>query len=388
MGRKEKRAYREAIRQRYRKANRETKKRILDEFCQVCRYNRKYAIRLLNGPQKRTKTKRGRKSVYGDPSVLRVLNRIWRDSDFMCSRRLKVVIPMWLPHYQKAYEPVPEAVVLLLMNISPATIDRVLRPMRLRRGRGLCGTKPGGILRSQIPIRTSNWDITKPGFVEADTVAHCGNSLAGDFVWTLTMTDIHTAWTESRAVWNKGSGDVVERIRDIEHCLPFELLGFDCDNGSEFLTHHLWRYFAEREAPVQFTRSRPYKKNDNAHVEQKNWAHARHLLGYDRIDDPNLTSRINSLYANEWSLYQNHFCPSLKLKQKHRVRSKYKKTYHTPQTPYQRVMKSPHVTQQTKTQLKATHDKLNPFTLKRQIERKLKTIFKNLRVTSNVRQRL
>lgn len=388
MGHNEKRAYREAIRHRYKSASRHEKKLILDEFCAVCVYNRKYAIRLLNGRTGRKKSKPGRRSRYSDPALLNALQYIWKATDFMCSIRLKAAIALWLPGYEQACGALPAEVREKLLSVSRATLDRILKPLRARYAKGLCGTKPGSMLRTQIPIRTSTWDITRPGFMEADTVAHCGNSLAGDFLWSLVMTDIHTAWTECRAVWNKGSGEVIEQITHIEQCLPFALLGFDCDNGSEFLNHHLVRYFADRSAPVKLTRSRPYRKNDNAHVEQKNWAHARHLLGYDRIDNPLLVARINDVYANEWSLYQNHFCPSLKLKQKLRIRSKYRKTYHSPQTPYHRVMESPHVIQDTKDMLKKTHEQLNPFDLKKRIERKLKTIFKHIPVTPNVRQRL
>jgi hypothetical protein len=388
MGHQEKAAYREAIRERYAKANRADKKRILDEFCAVCRYNRKYAIRLLGKRAKRRKAKRGRKPRYTDPLFLKALQYIWKTSDFMCSRRLKAIIPTWLPFYEQSFEPLADNVRALLLAVSHASLDRILRPLRARYGKGLCGTKPGSMLRNQIPIRTDNWDITKPGFMEADTVAHCGTSLAGDFVWSLIMTDIHTAWTEGRAVWNKGSQEVIEQVKDIERHLPFVLLGFDCDNGSEFLNHHLVRYFANRDNQVRFTRSRPYKKNDNAHVEQKNWAQARHLLGYDRIADPGLVALINDLYAHEWSLYQNHFCPSLKLKSKIRIGSRYHKKYEEPTTPHQRVIASPYVADEVKQQLQQTHAALNPFQLKKTIERKLKTIFKHISVTANVRQRI
>ena len=202
------------------------------------------------------------------------------------------------------------------------------------------------------------------------------------------MTDIHTGWTECRAVWNKGSEGVVNQVSHIEKHIPFELLAFDCDNGSEFLNYHLLRYFSKRQNPIRFTRSRPYKKNDNAHVEQKNWAHARHLLGYDRIDNPNLVPLINNLYVKEWSHYQNHFCPSMKLISKIRINSRYRKTYDLPKTPYERVLSSPYVSTEKKQHLKNVHSTLNPFKLKKTIERKLKTIFKHLTVTSNVRQRI
>ena len=245
-----------------------------------------------------------------------------------------------------------------------------------------------GGLRNQIPIRTHNWDISQPGFMEADTVAHCGNSLAGDFIWSLTLTDIHTGWTECRATWNNGATGVIQQIKNIEASLAFELKGFDCDNGSEFLNHHLVRYFSNHKPKVKFTRSRPYKKNDNAHVEQKNWSYVRQLLGYDRLDNPKLVELINRLYANQWSLYQNHFCPTLKLLEKKRINSKYYKKYETPQTPYQRLMLSSHISDDNKKALNNLHQTLDPFVLKRQIDRQLKAIFKLVPVTSNVRKRI
>jgi len=271
----------------------------------------------------------------------------------------------------------------------PATIDRLLKPVRVAHGRkGLSGTRPGSLLKNQIPIRTHFWDVSQPGFMEADTVAHCGNSLAGDFVWSLTMTDILTTWTENRATWSKGAQGVLVQIQDIETRLPFALLGFDRDNGSEFLNYHLVRYFTDHPSVTSFTRSRPYKKNDNAHVEQKNWSHVRQLSGYDRFDEPSLVDIMNDLYANEWSLYQNHFCPSMKLREKQRINSKYYKKYDPPQTPYHRALASDWVTDKAKQRLEAIHQSLNPFILKRTIEKKLRVIFQQVKVTSNVRQRI
>ena len=388
MGRKEKTAYLEAIRSRYNGANRIGKKRILDEFCAVCGYNRKYAIQLLNKPRKRTKAKPGRKSKYTEECFLEALTRIWKGADFICSRRLKVAIPLWLPFYEQTFEPLSDDIRSLLLAISRATLDRVLRPLRAQHGKGLCGTKPGTLLRHQIPIRTDNWDILRPGYMEADTVAHCGNSLTGDFAWSLVLTDIHTTWTECRALWCNGAHNVISQVTDIEQHLPFGLIAFDCDNGSEFLNHHLVKYFSERIPPVKFTRSRPYKKNDNAHVEQKNWTHPRHLLGYDRIDNPNAIPLINDLYTHEWSLYQNHFCPSMKLKSKVRVGSKYYKKYETPTTPYQRVLDATEVPKESKQRLQSIHETLNPFQLKRTIDKKLNAIFKLVSVSSIVRQRI
>jgi hypothetical protein len=244
------------------------------------------------------------------------------------------------------------------------------------------------MLKTQIPIRTHNWDLSKPGFLEADTVAHCGNSLAGDFAYSLNLTDIQTTWTECRSVWNKGAYDVVEQIKDIETLLPFAIRGFDSDNGSEFLNHHLVNFFRGRPRPVAITRSRPYKTNDNAHVEQKNWTHVRHLFGYDRIDNPNVVALMNDLYRNEWSLLMNHFHPTRKLTRKIRIGSKYKRIYDNPRTPYQRVLESPYVFKTKKNSLQVIHESLNPFELNRCIQKKLKAIFQRVSVTSNVRLRI
>ncbi|MDA8384079.1 MAG: integrase [Betaproteobacteria bacterium] len=390
MGKHERRAYLEQIRGRYQRAKRADKAKILDEFCAVCGYHRKHAIRLLKRRRKaQPKVRPGRKPRFDHPQLLQAIRTIWLASDQMCSKKLKAALPLWIPHYEAEYGPLEPAVKALLEEISTSTLDRLLKPIRVEMpGKGLSGTKPGTLLKNQIPIRTDNWDISQPGFVEADTVAHCGNSLAGDFVWSLTLTDIHTGWTECRATWNKGAEGVVAQIKSIEKALPFRLKGFDCDNGSEFLNYHLLRYFANHRNKPGFTRSRPYKKNDNAHVEQKNWTQVRQLFGYHRFDDPLLVDLMNDLYANEWSLLQNYFSPSMKLKEKTRVGSRYVKKYHDPETPYQRIMDSPHITKAKKRRLESTFLALNPFELKRRIEAKLKLIFKHVSVTSIVRQRI
>jgi len=377
------RDYLEAVRLRYHRSSKKDKTVILDEFCANCGYNRKYAIRLLK-KKKTTPSSRkrpGPRSVYNDESLLKALKRIWFATDQMCSKKLKAAIPLWLPFYELEYERLAIEVKNKLLSVSPATIDRLLKPVRVLHKKGRCGTKPGTLLKNQIPIKTHNWDVTRPGFFEADTVAHCGNSMAGDFVHSLTFTDIFSGWTENRAVWGKGSQGVLREIRDIELTIAFPILGFDCDNGSEFLNYHLVRYFTDRpKTPVLFTRSRPYRKNDNAFVEQKNWTHVRQLLGYDRFDNKALVPVINDLYKNEWSLFNNFFCPTLKLKEKQKLNSKYVKKYEPPQTPYQRIIVSSDITEEAKTKLETLYNSLNPFTLKRTIETKLKTIFHIVRL--------
>src|SRR5574340_146224 len=295
--------YLETIYLRYKKASVKERTLILDEFCLNCGYHRKHAIRLLNRFKRFTKPqpkKRGRPSTYRKPSVLEPLKKIWLAANLPCAKRLKVIVPLWLPSYVKEFGSLSLDVVQSLRRISPATLDRLLEPTRVKyRGRGRTTTKPGTLLRKQIPIKTNQWDETKPGFLEADTIAHCGETLLGQFVYTIDTVDIATGWTEQRAVWGKGESEVLQQIQDIEDSLPFPLLGFDSDNGSEFLNWHLMRHFNQRHNTVQFTRSRPYHKDDNAHVEQKNWTHVRQLFGYYRFDNQAVVELMNDLYSNE-----------------------------------------------------------------------------------------
>jgi hypothetical protein len=326
MSLEQKKAYLGEIHRRYKCSARQQKAAILDEFCSVCHYNRKYAIRLLKKQHKKQRKRPGQKPRYEAQTLLKPLKALWFASDQVCSKKLKVIIHDWLHHYEIEEGLLDDFIRGQLYSLSPATIDRLLKPLRQKYPhKGLGGTKPGRLLKNQIPIKTDHWDVTQPGYLEADTVAHCGNSLAGDFVWSLTLTDIKSTWTENRATWNKGAHGVCTQIEDVERNLPFQVLGFDCDNGSEFLNYHLMRYFVERDKAVEFTRSRPYRKNDNAHVEQKNWTHVRHLFGYDRFDNPCLVGLMNDLYKNEWSLYQNHFCPTRKLVEKKKINSRYYK---------------------------------------------------------------
>ena len=372
-----KREYLLAIWERYQRVGRRFKSKILDEFCAVCGYTRKYAIGLLSRKPRRRQCKPGPRRRY-DGQVLEPLKVIWLAAEQMCSKRLKAALPLWLPFYEQEHGPLVEAVRKKLLQISAASIDRLLKKERARyRGKGLCGTRPGGRLKHQIPIRTDNDDVDRPGFLEADTVAHCGNSLAGDFIWSITFTDIFCQWTENRATWNKGAEGVLGQVKDVEANLPFELLGFDVDNGSEFLCFHLWRYLLDRPRPVPLTRSRPYRKNDQAHVEQKNWTHVRQLLGYQRLEQPELVPLINELYRT-WGLLHNFFCPNLKLLSKTRKGAKTIRKYSPPQTPYQRLLESKHLSQEQKQKLQSRFQQLNPLQLKREIEQKLKLVLNKI----------
>ena len=262
-----------------------------------------------------------------------------------------------------------------ILKISPATIDRLLKPCRYQyKKRGLATTKPGSILKKHIPIKTDQWNESNPGFIEADTVAHCGTSTEGMFVFTVNCVDIATSWTEQRAVWGKGEKGVLNAISSIESSLPFSLKGFDCDNGSEFLNWHLYRHFVDRKRPVQFTRSRPYRKNDNAHIEEKNWTHIRQYLGYQRFDKQELVGLLNNLYTTEWNQYFNYFIPAIKLVQKYRNGSKIVKKYDKPKTPYQRIIESEYISKKVKDQLKEQFQNLNPFELQEKMANKIKVI--------------
>jgi hypothetical protein len=307
--------YLRAVHLRYKRANRKEKSIILNELCKNCDYHRKHAIRALNTFKRFTKPKtkrRGKPSEYNKASIITPLKRIWLAANLPCSKRLKAILPLWLPSYEKEFGKLPHNVITALYDISAVTIDRLLKPTRIKyKGRGRSTTKPGILFKKHIPIKTDQWDETRPGFLEADTVAHCAESMAGMFAFTLDCVDIATTWTEQRAVWGKGETGVLEQIKDIEDSISFPLLGFDSDNGSEFLNYHLLRHFHQRKQPVKFTRSRPYHKNDNAHVEQKNWTHVRQWLGYQRLDNPDVIPLMNKLYTSEWRLYHNFFLPSV-----------------------------------------------------------------------------
>ncbi len=378
MSPRSKKEYIEAIFLRYKEASRKQRSIILDEFCATCKYHRKHAIRLLRRFKRFVKPKlkkRGRSPSYPRNTILKPLKRIWLAANLPCSKRLKVILPLWLPGYVQSFGPLPSKTSDALLKISPATIDRLLLPTRIKyTKRGRSTTKPGTLIRKQIPIKTNQWDESRPGFLEADTVAHCGQSLAGMFVYSIDCVDIATGWSEQRAVWGRGETDVLQQIKDIEHALPFPLLGFDCDNGGEFLNYHLLRHFSQRKCPVQFTRSRAYHKDDNAHVEQKNWTHVRQWLGYQRLDDPNFVPLLNELYCQEWRLFHNFFCPSMKLTSKERIGSKTLKRHDPPKTPYQRIAQSPHIPLTTKQLLSSQLETLNPFVLREAMEKKLKKI--------------
>lgn len=388
-----KKEYADSIRSRYFKASREEKGFILQEFCAVSGYHRKSALRMLRRRINRLAKdgrepiprKRGRKSTYGsDPLFMEALRALWQETDYMCGKNLPGAIQDWLPSLQRHRNlSISAAVEAKLLTVSGATIDRLLKPHKAALGRRhRSGTKPGTLLRSSIEIQTDAWSANVPGFLEADTVAHCGGSLSGQFVWSLTVTDIFSQWTEIRAIWHKGAAGILDAIREIEQTLPFEIHGFDSDNGGEFINHSLHKYFTQRSIPVAFTRSREYQSNDNAHVEGKNWTHVRQLLGYERIDNIELTDCLNVL-VRRWSLFRNHFFPVRKLISKRRHGSKYHRIYDTPATPYARLMSCPCIRAETKATLKQIHESLDPVVERRSIRSAIRRLLQHASVTSS-----
>jgi hypothetical protein len=378
--------YLKAIYTRYRKASKQIRALILNEFCQVCGYNRKYAIRLLNGPapQKPKPHPKTRRPIYGS-KVISALSLVWEAAGYPCSQRLKALLPLWLPWAQKRFSLFTE-VQNQLLCISPSTIDRRLKAKRrLLKKKLYSRTKPGTLLKHHIPIKTDSWNVTTPGFTETDLVSHCGNSEQGEFIHSLNVTDIHTTWVEIRAVMGKGQAGVLDAMKQIERALPFKLLGIDSDNGSEFINYHLKAFCDQKK--IQFTRGRPYKKDDNAHIEQKNWTHVRKIFGYLRYDSPQALDAINDLYRHELRWLQNLFLPSMKLTEKVRVGSKLKRRYDKPQTPLERLSACPQADPAKVSELKKLREGTDPFELAKTIELKLERIYQlaNHRVSPSVK---
>jgi hypothetical protein len=368
-----KREYVEAIYGRYRQANRPGKRRILDEFCAVTGYHRKAAIRVLNGPAPGAARPAPRRRLRYAPSVIEALRQIWAAAGYPWSVRLKALLPLWLPWARRRLRLRPR-VEQQLVRISPRQMDRRLAPHRRELVKRLYGrTKPGTLLKHHIPLKTDRWDVATPGFTEIDLVAHCGSLGDGEFVHSLNLTDIHTTWVETAAVLGKGQAAVQAALEELRQALPFRLCGIDSDNGSEFINQHLWDYCQARE--IQFTRGRPYKKDDNAHIEQKNWTHVRKLLGYVRYDTPAAREAIHALYRQELRLLQNLFLPSVKLLRKERVGARVRRRYDVPRTPLERVLVSADLAPARAAELRRQRDRLDPFALAQVIERKLERIY-------------
>lgn len=370
-----------AFTRRYRKARKKDKGRLLDEFVEATGYNRVYAARVLRGHGKqvqvkpgvvlegsvRAKLKRQVEPEYG-PDVAKALKQVWKIMDYLCAKRLAAVLPEVVPLLIRQGElKVSAAVRDKLVRISASTIDRLLKPERAKHTvKGRSRTKPGTLLKHQIPVRTfAQWDDAEPGFMEIDLVAHDGGSSYGEYGHTLDATDVATGWSEQLAVPTKAQCWVFEAIKEMRDRLPFELLGLDSDNGSEFINHQLKEYCTDEE--LTFTRARAARKNDNCYVEQKNWSIVRRHIGYGRFEGDAACQCLNDLYRVLHD-YNNFFMPSMKLVEKVRRGARVTRRYDTAQTPYKRVLASPDVPQTIKRRLRRHYATLNPAQLKRGIE--------------------
>jgi hypothetical protein len=357
------------FRRKYARAGRTYKSLLIRDLVDLFGYHPKAAIRALGAKARRVVASSaviGRPKTYSAEKLLPVLKPIWFAAFQPCGVRLRALLPEWLPAYETDHRRIDGDVRQALLGASARTLERLIAPLRARsQRRG--GTKPGSLLRQSIPIR-GGWDEQGPGWLEVDTVALCGGSLDDQHLWMVDAVDINTDWTEQRAVENRGAHAVLAQIANIEQCLPFPLLGLDSDNGGEFHNFNLLVYLQKRERPVYFTRARPYRKNDNAHVEQRNWTHVRQHFGYERYDNPQAACLINALCTGALGQLLNHFLPTQKLSSKRREGSRIVREYGPAQTPYARVLCANEVTDQKKAQLRALHAALNPLALTRRIE--------------------
>jgi len=363
---------------RYHKVSKTIKAKILDELCKVCRWHRKHAIRVLSRPRPdRHPGPRHRAGVLKyHARTIPILAAIWKAAGYLCSQRLKAALPLWIGWAKKRFA-FGADVEAELLAISPRQMDRRLDSYKRKVKRRLYGTtKPGLLLKRMIPIRTDFWDVKKPGFTENDLVSHSGGSEQGDFAHTLNNTDIKTTWVARRAILGKSKAAVVDGMTHVEQTLPFPLLGIDSDNGSEFINDLLYAFCRERPQgqKIQFTRSRPYKKDDNAHVEQKNWTHVRKLIGYDRYDTPQAVTAMNQVF-DVLDLFQNLFQPSMKLAKKVRIGSRLIRRYDKPRTPFQRVLECPEHDVAKVQKLQVILGCTDPFELSEKVDRQLNRLY-------------
>jgi len=370
--------YFKVLRKKYWAAKeRKEKTRILDEYCANTGQNRKYVItKMLSDVRPKLKVMRKGKPVKYGGEVTAVLVELWKIFDYPCGERLKPVIEIEVDRLRQMKEiQCSDETAQKLKEISSATIDRKLRREKelSNRLRMKGNPRPGDQLKRKIAIRLTEWDISEVGNVEVDLVFHCGSSTSGEFLNTVSTTDIYSGWWDGLAIMGKSQDATFQALKRIRSKNPFEWKALDSDNGSEFINEVLYKYC--RREGIEFTRSRPGRKNDNAYIEEKNWTHVRKVVGYLRYDTPSEQMIINKLYQQELSLYKNFFQPVIKLIKKERVGGKIKRKYDKAKTPYQRLIESGQLSEQAKLQLEAIYLSLNPAELKRRIDTTLHELF-------------
>ena len=371
----------------YFQSSKPEKSLLLRQASQMTGFHHKSILRHLHRNRTINENKietRGRKELYPKELLLKHIEYLWNSMERISARRMKSALHDWLPFYHE--NEVTVQIKLLLQQMSVSTLERCLSQLRAkRRFKGVPSTISGlRLMKNKVPINTLDSKVKRPGYLQADTVAHCGDRLEGKFMNSLTVTDLASTWTENRALFTKKGHKVRSCIDSLHKSSPFPIIAINTDSGSEFLNIPVFNHFKRRR--IIFTRSRPYKKNDNCYVEQKNYTHVRELFGYQRIDREELESVMNDIYINNWNPLQNFFLPTFKLQQKLRIGAKIKKTYGTPKTPYQRLIESPYLSEKQKTELFQRKKTLNPFKLKQGLEQKLDSFFKLLNRYENKRR--
>lgn len=363
--------YTDKMRGRYRRrTGKQARSKLLDEYVEVTGYERKYANKILRNQRRRTgkKSQRGAPIRYGK-ELLPALKTCWLAMEQPCGKRMADMLPLWVDYLEKCKPDTRRK----LLKISSSSIDRLLQSVKTRSGRKRLPPRSHSAIKEQVEIRAEAWDTQEAGWTEVDTVAHCGGDMGGSFIWTLTSVDIASGWAEVRAIWNRGQHTTREGLQEIKEAQPFDLKGIDSDNGAEFLNHHVYGWLKDQE--IKQTRSRPYRKNDQAHVEQKNYTHVRQLLGYDRMEQSELIPVLNQLLRT-WSLWRNLYCVTMEQTSKRLEGSKQiRKHARTSRTPAQRLIEGTSLTPAQRDWIKNQVGKHNPFEMKEQIESQLTEVW-------------
>lgn len=356
-----------SIRQKYRDSSWMDKRKILDGFVAATGYDRKHAIQLMNSTEEPEKPKQRLACQKYDEQTRQALYSVWYTANQICSKRLVPFLPELVGAMERhGHLRIPAEVRSRLLSISPATVDRLLRPERAIIKQGVSTTRSGNLLKHQIQVRTfADWDDVIPGFLEADLVAHCGGNTQGAFLNTLVLVDIATGWLECIPLLRKSASDVIDGLRVVDELLPFPMQGLDTDCGSEFINYELLDYCEDRQ--ITFTRARTHRKNDQAHVEEKNGSVVRRLVGYDRLEGRKAWEALVQLYR-VLRRYINYFQPSLKLMEKERCGAKVSKKYDSAKTPYQRILLSEHISQANKDSLTREYETIDPVGMLTQLE--------------------
>ena len=357
--------YTKKMRARYgRLTGRKARGKLLDEFVEITGWERKHANKVLLGKRRRKgrRGKRGAPRRYGT-GLVEALKACWLAMEQPCGKRMKDMLPLWAVHLD-----CPEEMRIQLAGISAASIDRLLRGFKVKAGKKVRPPKPSSAVKALVEVRAQSWDTSETGWTEVDTVAHCGGDMGGDFIWTLTSVEISSGWTELRAVWNRGQQASFEGLESIWESQPFDLLGVDSDNGGEFLNFHLYHWL--KKHGIEQTRSRPYYKNDQAYVEQKNHTHVRQFLGYERLEHRELLDDLNEL-LKLWSQWRNLFCVTMKQESKRREGSRQIRRHEKQgRTPARRLIESGQLRKEEQRELETRLSTLNPFAMRKEIRRR------------------